>query len=36
VRDRDTLKPERVEAGQLKDYLTRMLANRERPIDLSA
>jgi len=27
VRDRDTLKQERVEAGQLKDYLTRMLAS---------
>ena len=26
VRDRDTLKQERVEAGQLKDYLTRMLS----------
>ena len=26
VRDRDTLKQERVEVGQLKDYLTRMLA----------
>jgi glycyl-tRNA synthetase len=26
VRDRDTLKQERVEAGQLKDYLDRMLA----------
>jgi glycyl-tRNA synthetase len=25
VRDRDTLKQERVEAGQLKDYLARML-----------
>jgi glycyl-tRNA synthetase len=27
VRDRDTLKQERVEAGQLKDYLTRMLTS---------
>ena len=27
VRDRDTLKQERIEAGQLKDYLTRMLAS---------
>ncbi|HMI47219.1 MAG TPA: His/Gly/Thr/Pro-type tRNA ligase C-terminal domain-containing protein, partial [Gemmatimonadaceae bacterium] len=26
VRDRDTLKQERVEAGQLKGYLTRMLS----------
>jgi glycyl-tRNA synthetase len=27
VRDRDTLKQERIEAGQLKDYLTRMLTS---------
>ena len=27
VRDRDTLKQERVEAGQLKDYLARKLAS---------
>ena len=27
VRDRDTLKQERVEAGQLKEYLTRKLAS---------